>query len=265
MSSVTALNLSSPRFQNLSRRNADAVATSLERLSTGKRVNRASDDPSAIATIEPMKAQIVEINAKLRGLDEREAYHGAREGAMSVVSDALLELKGLVVAAGNRGAMTLEEREGLQEAATGILQGLDFLANTTTFKGQQIITGLNTRGLGLSGLLTDANLSTGDVEAADEAVSAAIEATATSRGAIGAAAKADDAARNELMEELESLTGELSRVQDTDFAAETAALIRARLLEQVGTMLEKSNIDTKSEAVLTLIKGATASPVGLAS
>ncbi len=265
MSGVNPLNLSSPRFQNLSRRNADAVATSLERLSTGKRVNRASDDPSAIATIEPMKAQIAEINAKLRGLDEREAYHGAREGAMSVVSDALLELKSLVVTAGNRGTMTLEERDGLQEAATGILQGLDYLANTTTFRGQQIMTGMNTRGLGLSGLLTDANLSTGDLEAADAAVSAAIEANAMSRGAIGAALKADDSARNELMEELESLTGELSRVQDTDFAAETAALIRARLLEQVGTMLEKSNIDTKSEAVLTLIKGATASPVGLAS
>lgn len=260
MSSVTSLNLSSPRFQNLSRRNADAVATSLERLTTGKRVNRASDDPGAVATIEPMKAQIAEINAKLRGLDEREAYHGARDGAMSVVSDALLELKGLVVAAGNRGAMTFEEREGLQEAAAGILQGLDFLANTTTFKGQQIITGLNTRGLGLSGLLTDANLATGDLEAADEAVSAAIEANSRSRGAIGAAVQADDSARNELMEELESLTGELSRVQDTDFAAETAALIRARLLEQVGTMLEKSNIDTKSEAVLTLITGATRAP-----
>ncbi|MFZ4573199.1 MAG: flagellin [Phycisphaerales bacterium] len=262
---MNPLQLGSMRFQNLFRRNADAIATSMERLTTGKRVNRAADDPGAIASIEPMKAQVAEINAKLRGLDDRDAYNGAREGAMSVVSDALVELKGLVVAAGNRDAMSTEERKGLQEAATGILQGIDFLANTTTFKGQQILTGLNTKGLGLSGLLTDANLETGDVEAADAAVTAAIEANARSRGAIGAAIQANDSERNSLLDELESLTGELSRVQDTDFAAETAALIRSRLLQQVGTMLEKSNIDTQSQTVLKLIEGATKVPSGLAS
>lgn len=253
------------RFQNLFRQNADAISTSMERLTTGKRVNRASDDPGAIASIDPMKGQIATINAKLRGLDNRDAYNGAREGAMSVLSEWLGDLKTLVVAAGNRDTLSIEEREGLQESAAEILKTIDFMANTATFKGQQILTGLNSKGLGLSELLTDANLSTGDLQAADAAVSLAIQANASSRGAIGAAMKANDSDRNVLLDELESLTGELSRVQDTDYAAETAALVRSQLLQQVGTMLEKSNIDTTSQTVLKLLEGATKAPIGVPS
>lgn len=237
----------------------------MERLTTGKRVNRASDDPGAIAAIEPMKAQVAGIHAKLTALDERDAYYGAREGAMSVVSDSLSELKGLVVAAGNRGAMSTEERGALQLSAAGILQGIDFLANTATFRGQQILTGLNSKGLGLGALLGDANLATGDLEAADAAITSAIESNAESRGAIGAAIQSNDSMRNSLMDELESVTGELSRVQDTDFAAETASLIRSRLMQQVSTMLHENNIATQSEAVLSLIKGATKVPGPLAN
>ena len=93
----------------------------------------------------------------------------------------------------------------------------------------------------------------------------AIESNARSRGAIGAAIRANDSERKSLLDELESVTGDLSRVQDTDYAAETAAMIRSRLLQQVGTMLEKSNIDTQSQTVLKLIEGATKAPNGLAS
>ncbi len=233
-------------------------ARSLERLATGKRINRASDDPSGTQAVDPMKGRIAQINAEVKRIDLQDATFGARDGALSVLSDQLIELKGLVTTAANRSGLSKREREGLQNQAGDLLKSIDFLANTTRFRGEQIISGFNTKGLGLEALLDTANLNTGDVEAADKAVQNAIENVSGSRAAVGNAAKSNDTDRRTLLGELESLTGIVSSIEDTDYAKETSEAVRTKLLRDVTSFLSTLASSSTSDTILSLIKGATA-------
>lgn len=81
--------------------NQAAVASSMEKLATGKRINRASDDPSGMIAAEGHKVRIYSINKHLDSLARQESYLGAKEGGLSVISDQLIELQSLIVQAAN--------------------------------------------------------------------------------------------------------------------------------------------------------------------
>src|SRR5262249_48866105 len=99
-----------------------AMNTSMERLATGKRINRASDDPAGAMIAEPIEAELRSIDKEIeRGLFDEKRY-GAMEGAQSVIADLVEELNGLVVNAANRGAVGQGEREADQRQADSILQ-----------------------------------------------------------------------------------------------------------------------------------------------
>ena len=253
MQITTAFNISSMRLRRQLRTSSGDLARSMERLATGKRINRASDDPAAITVLSPMKGQIAEIKAHIKNIDEESYSLNAREGGLSVVADSLFELSGLVTTAANRGALSTEERGSLQAEAVSILQGIDYLANTATFRGQQILTGYTAANLGLDSLLGDSNLSTGDLEAADRAVNSAIENISGSRAAIGNAERSNDSRRNSLLSELENLTGAVSAIEDTDYAKEVAEMVRAKLMQDVATYLTTLTADTQRETVLKLL------------
>lgn len=255
MNVSTTLQLAASRIQRQYGNASSALAKSMERLSTGKQINRASDDPAGVVAIDPMKGRLQEISGSLKRLDQNDAYLGAREGGLSVLSDSLVELKQLVVTAGNRDGLSKDERDALQTQAAGIIDGIDFLANTSNFNGQQIMQGYSSGSLGLGGLLGSFNLADGDVESADKAIQAAIDNVATSRGSIGNAAKNNDSERRTLMSEQENLTGVVSSIEDTDFAKETAALVRAQLMQDVAAFLQKNTLTSASDTVLALIKG----------
>lgn len=258
MQITSAYNITALRLRNRLAEANDDVATSMERLATGKRVNRAADDPSAIQVLPPMKGQIESIKASIKSIDEEGFYHSAREGALSVLSDSLLELRSIVTTAANKSGLSQDELDALQGEATSILQGIDFLANTATFRGQQILAGYSAKGLGLDDLFKGADLETADLEAADRAVNAAVNNVAGSRSAIGRAVRENESRRDTLLSELENLTGVVSSIEDTDYAKETAELVRAQLMQQVTTYLSSINADTHRETVLKLISATTA-------
>ncbi|MGE3109038.1 MAG: flagellin [Phycisphaerales bacterium] len=257
MGPLLAINTAALKLQHRIEAASKQVADSLECLATGKRVNRASDDPTAIQSLSPMKARIASINAEIKAIDERGFYHSAREGALSVVSDSLLELGSLVTTAANKDALSEDEFDSLRLEAVSIMQGIDFLANTATFRGQQILTGYSASGLGLDGLFKQERPTDEELQAADEAVKRAIDSVAGSRAAIGRAQKEDDSRRDSLLSELENLTGAVSSIEDTDYAKETAALVRAQLLRQVSTYLATINADTQRDTILKLISAST--------
>ena len=122
--------------------------TSMERLATGKRINRASDDPAGMVAAESMTAEQKSLQAQIEALDREEYRTGAREGAASVVSDLLVDLNGLALAASNTGGTTEAEREAMQLQADSILQTIDHISNTTRFNGEQVINGYTARAMG---------------------------------------------------------------------------------------------------------------------
>src|SRR5262245_28254685 len=117
------------------------MATAMERLTTGKRINHGYDDPSGVQAVDQFKARIAKINEQMKTLDFQEHYMGARDGAESVIGDLLIELKGHAVAAANTAGLTDDERQALQTDADSIVKTIDYLSQTSTFNNQQILTG----------------------------------------------------------------------------------------------------------------------------
>lgn len=234
--------------------NQQDVASSIEKLATGKKVNRASDDPSAIAPITNHEVEIYSLNKQLDALAQKEGFLGAKEGGLSVVSDLITELESLVVQAANKGATTEEEQQAYKDQIDSIVSGIDRIARTTTFNGRSVLEEYTaeriSEGLGsLSGLIGT------DPEKAQEIVRAATDSVVTTRAAIGNTLNEIDTDRSVIAGKLENLNASLSSLQDTDYAEEAAKLVRSQILEQASIAAISINRDRASQ-VLGLLQGA---------
>ena len=243
----------------------------MERLATGKQINRASDDPAGMITSVDLKVRERQIHEEVKGLDRSSAYYAAREGAASVTGDLMIELKGLVIRGANRSAMTEDERNAIQDDVDSIIETVDFLANSTTFNGQQIIDGLNSGTLGagyvggqdvsLRSLRRGgvASLLSGDLEIADGIAERAVSQVSDMRAGLGRIMQANDRSKNILLGELESVGGARSAIEDTDFARETSDLIRNKALQDAAAFTEQFAADQRASMVYSLLAPMTKS------
>ena len=115
--------------------------TALERLSTGLRINRASDDPAGLMSSEAISAALASLEAEGRALDRSQAVVNTAEGALSEVSGLLIEAEGLAVRAANTAGTSDAEREAMQLELDSILQTIDRIGNGAEFNGQKLLNG----------------------------------------------------------------------------------------------------------------------------
>jgi flagellin len=141
----------------------------------------------------------------------------------------------------------------LQIEANSIVQSINYVAQTSTFKGEQILSGFDAASLGqgtATRTLEDGtvetytysladlqgggalNLTAGDAEAAQAAVKAAADSVAASHGSIGAREQEIEAQQRALQSELENTSAARSQIEDADYAKETATLVRDQVLQQ---------------------------------
>lgn len=258
-------------------RHSRDVAISLERLSTGKRINRASDDPAGAVTVDELKARQVTAQKRIENIDRESTYLGAKEGASSVLADMLLDLQGHVIKAANRGGVSAEERDASQIEVDSILSTIDHLVESQTWGDRKLLEGLGTLTQGtihrtragedgedesitfsLASLRSGAelNLTDGNTQDAAAVVGEAIRSLASVRGAIGTRLQSMDTERNGLYKELESLAAVRSSIEDTDYAKETAELIRARTMQQASIFTNQLAQKLVSTTVLSLLATA---------
>lgn len=236
-------------------------ATAIERLTTGKRINRASDDPSGMMAAGNFKVRQVEITKKIEAIELETARLGATEGGLSVVQDMLLELQGLVVQGANTGALGEGELESIITQAQGVVEGINFVTQTTMFKGEQILIGATADRLGSvivdgerRGMGDLAMLLKEDPGAAQKLVDGAVDSVSGRRAGIGIRMNQIQTDMRVLQEEFAGNAGILSQIEDADYAKETADLVRSQILEQAtiqGILIEREN----AERVLDLIVG----------
>ncbi len=229
------------------------IAESYERLATGKQINRASDDPSGMVAAEQHKVRIYSIESELKAIYQTESYLGAKEGGLSVISDQLEELNGLVVQAANLSGNSQEEQDAIKLEIESVLDSIDIIAKSTTFKGQNILNEYSTGSIS-DGLNSLATLAFEDPELAQNIAKDSVDRIANTRGAIGNQLNEIESNRSVLSSELINLSDSLSNIEDTDFAAESAKLVRAQILERASIMA----IDIQRESaaqVLSLLEG----------
>jgi len=211
-------------------RNQDELNTALERLATGKQVNRASDDPSGMISINAHEAEIYSLNKEFDAITQQESYLGAKEGGLSVLSDLIIDLESLIVEAANTGGLSQSEIDAKAQEAQSIINGIDSIARTTMFKGESVLQEYTSDFID-EDLGNIAELLRKDPEKAQAVAERAREKISTTRGAIGNTLNEIDSRKNVIGETLVNLNASLSSIQDTDYAKETAKLVRAQILE----------------------------------
>jgi flagellin len=222
-----------------------AVGRSLERLATGKKINRASDDPAGMVAVNGMESRRKSIQGRMNRLDREAHTWGARDGALSVLSDLMLQLEDHVVSAANVGATGQAERERMQTDVDDILRTIDHLSATQRFGDEVLLAGWNSASMGVTddgrggqvGLAAlrgggTLNLVDGDMELAQKVVKTAASSLAQARAEGGNRVKAIDSEIRGLQDELVNLSDAQSRIEDVDYAQEVSELVRRQVLQE---------------------------------
>lgn len=268
-----------------------AIATAVERLSTGHRINRGRDDPSGLIAADQLGARRVSLTKEIEQAERATHALDVVDGPLAVIGELLIHLDGLVVQSANTGGVGLAEREANQEEANAVLQAIDYLIQTTSFNGKKVLAeGLqfvvgesfhSTAALSVKGLggveiqagetplgepvyawasLTDIagggvlNLVDGDLENTQKAVKSAIEFVSKMRATIGAQQKyLIGSFLNSAAIELENTTAAESKIRDADFATEVMGLIRGRIRSEASLRSLGISDGARSDQVLGLL------------
>jgi flagellin len=114
---------------------------SLERLSTGLRINRGSDDPAGLIASENLRKQIAGTETAIKNAERAVNIVGTAEGALNEVNSMLLDLQNLLGEVANKGGMSTEEIDANQMQVDSILNSIDRIANATEFEGIKLLNG----------------------------------------------------------------------------------------------------------------------------
>ena len=243
-----------------------ALSTSMERLSSGLRVNSARDDAAGLAIAERMNTQVRGMNVAIRNANDGISLAQSAEGGLQEVSNMMQRMRELAVQSAN-GTNSLSDRANLDAEYQALNLEITRISEVTAFNGNSIIgadagtftfqVGANsgetldiatTTVTAVGGAVTDAATAT----AAIDAIDIAIDGITTERAAYGAVQSRFDSAINNLQVGMENQAAARGRIMDADFAVETAAMTRSQILQQAGTaMISQAN--SAPQSVLQLL------------
>jgi flagellin len=245
-----------------------SLATSMQRLSSGLRVNSAKDDAAGLAIANRMDTQVRGINVAIRNANDGISLAQTAEGALQTITDALQRMRELGIQAQNATNGT-SDRANLDAEFQQLNSEVIRIATQTRFNGVAIVgasagaqvfqigpnngdtlTVTTTTVTSVGGGLTTSALASTAVAAIDTVM----DTITTSRAAYGAAMSRFSMAIQNLSIAGENQSAARGRIIDADFAAETANLSRANILQQAGTaMVAQAN--QLPQQVLQLLKG----------
>ena len=247
------------------------LSTSMQRLSSGLRVNSAKDDAAGLAIAERMNTQVRGMNVAMRNANDAISLSQVGEGALGKVSDIFQRMRELAVQAAN-GTNNDDDRVSLNREYLQMAQEATRTLGGTQFNGVSILasTGTNTFQIGAnsSSLIdrltfdnfnwsTATNITavvgtavitgtstaptaitdTAGAQAAITAIDSAINAVNSQRATFGAVQNRFENVISNLMVATENQSAARSRIMDADYAAETSNLSRAQILQQAGNAM----------------------------
>jgi len=257
----------------------NALSMSMERLSSGLRVNSAKDDAAGMAIANKMTSQIRGMTVAVRNANDGVSLAQTAESAMGTMTETMQRMRDLAVQSSNDAGMTGADKNKLQTEFKQLNDELSRIITNTEFNGKKIINGSlesgiaiqvgantaadNQISIGISNLSATisevvaasigSNASVADVLSAINQIDLAIQSIDTSRAKLGAVQNRFTTTIGNLQSSIENQSAARSRITDTDFAAETASLSRSQILQQAGTaMLAQAN--QSGQSVLSLLR-----------
>ena len=134
-------NVSSLISQRVLGQQNKTLSTSLERLSTGLRINRGADDPAGLIASENLRSEKASITAAIGNAERADQVINIAEGGLQEVSNLLVELQSLVGQSANDAGLNTEEKEANQLQIDSVLQTIDRIAGSTSFEGVKLLNG----------------------------------------------------------------------------------------------------------------------------
>nr|WP_246496319.1 flagellin [Miltoncostaea marina] len=242
-----------------------ALSKTMERLSSGMRINRAADDAAGLAVSEEMRTQIRGMNVAARNALDGVSLVQVADGALGGVNDMLQRVRDLAVQASN-GTLTDLQRGNLDQEVQSVMAEIARVASDTEFNGIKILSGsvataasavtlqvganssqtiaftvatMTASDLGISGLSVSTAAS---ASAAIASIDAAIRTVNSQRASMGAIQNRLEQTISRLELTAENLQAAESRIRDADMAEEMIALTKSQILQQSGTaMLAQAN------------------------
>ncbi len=140
---MTQINTNTPSMlaQRIVRLQNKSLVTSLERLSTGLRINRGKDDPAGLIASENLRAERNAIASAIKNGERAEQVVNVAEGGLQEIQNLLVDLQSLVGASANEAGVSAEEKDANQLQIDSILETIDRLANDTSFQGTKLLNG----------------------------------------------------------------------------------------------------------------------------
>lgn len=281
--SVINTNVKSLVAQNAATINNRAMSKAMEQLSTGKRINSASDDAAGLAISNKMTAQIRGLNQAVRNANDGISLLQTAEGATQEITNMLQRMRELAVQAAN-DTNEADDRTAINDEVTALKAEITRIADNTEWNGMKLFTASNASagGIGVAGLVTlqvgvDGNSSdaiTVQLDDVDDTILGINSLTlATQSGATGALATLDTAiatidtdrarfgatinrltyATDNLSNVSQNAQASRSRILDTDYAQVTTELARTQIIQQAATaMLAQAN--QAPQSVLSLLR-----------
>ena len=288
MPAIINTNLLSLNAQRNTSTSQQSLSVSMQRLSSGLRVNSAKDDAAGLAISERMNAQVRGMNVAVRNANDGISLAQTAEGALSKVGDSLQRMRELAVQARN-ATNTDADKDSLDKEFGELAKEIQRVLGGTTFNGKAILAGA----AGTQTFQVGANVSSNDsidIETTDMTgatelttvagsdntgagrsvidntadatalaqvitdIDTALDKVNSERATMGAAQNRFDAVIGNLQISVENQSASRSRIMDADFASETANLSRAQILQQAGNaMISQAN--QQPQQVLTLLRG----------
>lgn len=251
-----------------------SMETSMERLSTGKRINTAADDAAGVAIASRLTASIRGINQAMRNASDAQALIDTAEGAHNEIVNILQRMREISVQAANDTNDEVD-RSNLQLEYDALTAEIDRIANVTTWAGKKLIDEEQTFNFQIGAdvseydsievettpmTASDLEVDEGELdsfenaEEAIEALDTAIDEVNEARAALGAVSNRLDHTVSNLTNIVTNLEAGRSRIEDADFAAESTNMAKTQILQQAATaMLAQAN--ASKQGVLQLLQG----------
>ncbi|MCL1918649.1 MAG: flagellin [Peptococcaceae bacterium] len=260
---IVNTNISSLNAQRNFGTNNTSMSKTLEKLSSGLRINRAADDAAGLAISEKMRSQFRGLNQAVKNAQTGISLIQTAEGALNESHSILQRMRELAVQAAT-DTNTDPDRAKIQLEVNALVSELDRIAETTQFNTMGLLTGgfstklfhiganqgqnvsvsianMKASALGITTVRKSMTSQT-SADAALRTIDSAINTVSTERSKLGAIQNRLEHTINNLQVASENLTASESRIRDADMAAEMSAFVKSQILSQAGvSMLAQAN------------------------
>ena len=277
-------NLSSLFASKMEGFNSQALQKSMEKLSSGERINKAGDDASGLSISEKMRSQIRGLNQASRNIGDAISFTNVAEGYLQETTDVLQRIRELAVQASN-GVYSVEDRMQIQVEVSQLVAEVDRIASSAQFNGMNLLTGrfakdsdtvmqfqiganvdqnirayvgtMTSQALGLTGIQgTDERISISSPDEANSTIAVldnALKNVNKQRADLGAYTNRMELAQKGINVAAENTQAAESRVRDADMAKEMVEYSKNQILTESSSAMLAQSLNINRSAVAKLL------------